>query len=46
MNVSKIACVAAILLLPATAMAGPSEELIAGMAKCAALTDNTARLTC
>ena len=46
MNVSKIACVAAILLLPATAMAGPSDELIAGMAKCAALTDNTARLTC
>ena len=40
------AIIAAFVILPAVASAGPSDELIAGMAKCAAVADNTARLAC
>ena len=46
MNCVRIACVAAIAIMPAIAVAGPREDLIDGMAKCAVVTDNTARLTC
>ena len=46
MNLSRIACVAAIVVVPAAAFAGPQEELIDGMAKCAVVADNTARLAC
>jgi len=37
---------AAIVMMPAAAAAGPSEDLVSGMAKCAAVADNTARLAC
>jgi hypothetical protein len=46
MNCVRIACVAAIAIMPAIAVAGPREDLIDGMTKCAAVTDNTARLAC
>lgn len=46
MNVSRIACIAAIIAVPVTAFAGPQEDLIEGMAKCAVVADNTARLAC
>jgi len=42
----KFACVAALVLVPAEAGAGPREDLIEGMAKCAAVADNAARLAC
>ena len=46
MNLSRIACIAVIVAAPAAALAGPQEELIAGMAKCAVVADNAARLAC
>ncbi len=42
----KFACVAALVLTPAEAGAGPREDLIEGMAKCAVVADNAARLAC
>jgi hypothetical protein len=38
--------IAATAILPIAATAGPSEDLVAGMAKCAAVADNTVRLAC
>ena len=46
MNIARVAAIAAIVLLPLAASAGPRDDLIDGMAKCAALTDNAARLAC
>lgn len=46
MNLSKFACTAALVILPAAAGAGPREDLIDGMAKCTVIVDNTARLAC
>ena len=46
MNIARVAALAAILIVPAGAQAGPRDDLVAGMAKCAALADNTARLAC
>ncbi len=40
------AVVAAALMLPVAANAGPNDDLVSGMAKCAAVSDNTARLAC
>ena len=44
-RISHIAFVA-LALSPLAAQAGPRDDLIAGMAKCAAVADNTARLSC
>lgn len=46
MNIARVAAIAAIVLVPTLAGAGPRDELIDGMAKCAAVTDNPARLAC
>lgn len=46
MNFSKIAWLAAIVVVPLAAHAGPREDLIDGMAKCATIADNTAQLAC
>jgi hypothetical protein len=47
MNIARVAALCAIaLLVPATAQAGPRDDLVAGMAKCAAIADNAARLAC
>jgi hypothetical protein len=46
MNIARVAVIAAILLIPAAAGAGPREDLIDGMAKCGAVADNAARLSC
>lgn len=46
MNVAKAAVLAAAVLLPGVAAADPRQDLIDGMAKCAAVADNTARLAC
>lgn len=46
MNIARVAAFAAILLIPASAGAGPRDDLIAGMAKCGAIADNAARLGC
>jgi hypothetical protein len=48
MNMARIAVLAAVVLLPAIAVAGPDprQDLIDGMAKCAAIADGTARLAC
>jgi hypothetical protein len=46
MKLSKALFVALILMSPVAANAGPNEDLVAGMAKCAAVTDNSARLAC
>lgn len=46
MKFFRAALISAIVLTPAVAAAGPSEDLAAGVAKCAAVTDNTARLAC
>jgi hypothetical protein len=42
----KLAWVAALLFVPAGAGAGPREDLIEGMAKCATVADNATRLAC
>lgn len=46
MNFARVATLCAITLFPVLASAGPRDELVDGMAKCAAVTDNTARLAC
>src|SRR5258706_12220818 len=46
MNLSRIGWIAVNVAAPAAAFAGPQEELIEGMAKCAVVADNTARLAC
>ena len=46
MNFQKWACLVALVLVPAGADAGPREDLIDGMAKCAAVADSAARLAC
>ena len=46
MKFSRIAYLAAIIFVPAGAIAGPQEDLINGMAKCAAVADNIQRLAC
>ncbi len=48
MNMARVAVFAAAAMLPVAAFAGPDprQELIDGMAKCAAVADNTARLAC
>ena len=46
MKLSKCACVAAIVFLPFAANADPREDLVDGVAKCAVIADNTARLAC
>lgn len=46
MNMARVAAVAALVLLPATAQADARQDLIDGMNKCAAVIDNMARLAC
>jgi hypothetical protein len=46
MNIARAALICAIVAAPVLAAAGPRDELIAGMAKCAAVADATARLAC
>ena len=46
MNLPKYACIAAIVILPLSAYAGPREDLVDGVAKCAVIADNVARLAC
>jgi hypothetical protein len=46
MNIARVGVIAAILLIPSAAGAGPREDLIDGMAKCGAVADSTARLAC
>ena len=46
MNLSRAALVVAIVMLPAAAHSGASDELVAGVAKCATVPDNSARLAC
>jgi hypothetical protein len=48
MNMAKVIALAAAILLPGAAMAGPDprQDLIDGMAKCATVADNTVRLAC
>jgi hypothetical protein len=46
MNFRKLACLAVFVLVPVAAGAGPRDDLIDGMAKCATVTDNAARLAC
>ena len=46
MKLFKASVLAALLTFPVTANAGPNEDLVAGMGKCAAITDNTSRLAC
>lgn len=46
MNIARVAAVCAIVVLPGLAHAGAKDDLIAGMAKCAAVADDTARLAC
>jgi hypothetical protein len=46
MKLSKCVCVAAIVFLPFAASADPREDLVDGVAKCAVIADNTARLAC
>jgi hypothetical protein len=46
MNFQKFGWLAVLVLVPAAAVAGPRDDLIDGMAKCATVTDNAARLAC
>jgi len=46
MNLARVAAICAIVAIPGLADAGPRDDLIAGMAKCAAVADATARLAC
>jgi hypothetical protein len=46
MNFARVAILCAISLFPVLASAGPRDDLVDGMAKCAAVTDNTLRLAC
>lgn len=46
MNFRKFACLAVLVIAPAAASAGPRDDLIDGMAKCATVTNNAARLAC
>ena len=46
MNIARVAAFAAILIIPSAAGAGPRDELVDGMAKCAVLADSAARLAC
>ena len=46
MNLRKAAVFAALILVPTGAAAGPRDDLINGMAKCAAVANNAARLAC
>jgi hypothetical protein len=46
MNIARVAAFCAIALVPAAAQAGPRDDLVAGMAKCAGIADNAARLAC
>lgn len=46
MKFSRIALFAAIIVVSADAYAGPQDDLISGMAKCAAVADNAQRLAC
>lgn len=46
MNFSRIACAAAIIFVSTGVSAGPRDDLIEGMAKCAAIADNPQRLAC
>jgi hypothetical protein len=46
MHFSRIACIAAIIVVPAGAIAGPQDDLVNGMAKCATVANNTERLAC
>jgi hypothetical protein len=48
MNVARVALLGAAFLLPVAAFAGPDarQDLIDGMAKCAAIADNVTRLGC
>lgn len=46
MNTARAAAMAVLLLVPAAAAASPADDLIGGMAKCAAIADNAARLGC
>ncbi|HEX4301285.1 MAG TPA: hypothetical protein VHZ78_00730 [Rhizomicrobium sp.] len=46
MKLAKLAAAAAFILVPIAAQAGPRDDLADGMAKCVAIADNAARLTC
>jgi hypothetical protein len=46
MKIICAAAVAAFMSIPMAADAGPREDLVDGVAKCATVTDNTARLAC
>jgi hypothetical protein len=46
MRFASAAAFAAVLLLSSAASADPRQDLVDGMAKCAAVTDNAARLSC
>ncbi|HXC55040.1 MAG TPA: hypothetical protein VNU97_07080 [Rhizomicrobium sp.] len=46
MKIVRATALAALMLLPSAAGAGPRDDLIDGMAKCAAVADNGARLAC
>ncbi len=46
MKFVRFVALAAIVMAPVAAGAGPREDLIEGMAKCAAVADNAARLAC
>ncbi|MEI9889134.1 MAG: hypothetical protein WDN08_22040 [Rhizomicrobium sp.] len=46
MNIARVAAIAAIVILPQTASAGSRDDVIAGMARCAAVAENAARLAC
>jgi len=46
MKIVRFVALVAIVMAPAAAAAGPREDLVDGMAKCAAVAENTARLAC
>jgi len=46
MNLLKCGWIVALTLVPAASLAGPREDIVDGMAKCAAIADNSARLAC
>ncbi len=46
MKLAKLAAAAAFVSIPLAAQAGPRDDLAEGMAKCVAIADNAARLTC
>lgn len=46
MKLCRAPTIAIVLMLPVAASAGPNEDLVAGMTKCEAIADNSARLAC